>query len=146
MLNFDQLKWGKITSLIKVERSGTGGKKDYEHLAYYISSLSVSAEIFASKIRGHWVIENQLQWVKDVVFKEDIWPRHNYIAVTNLSILTTIALNLYRFLGFLSLTCGQRWLNYQLEKLIILLNLKGILAPLSEHFLKNKVFNPRDSK
>jgi len=51
MLDLDQLKWGKITSLIKVERSGTGGKKDYEHLAYYISSLSVSAEIFASKIR-----------------------------------------------------------------------------------------------
>jgi len=93
----------------------------------------VSAEIFASKIRGHWLIENQLHWVKDVVFKEDIWPRHNYIGVTNLSLLTTIALNLYRFLGFLSLTCGQRWLNYQLEKLIILLNLKGILAPLSEH-------------
>lgn len=120
--DFDKLKWGKITSLIKVERSGTRGKKEYEHLAYYISSLSLSAEIFASKVRGHWLIENQLHWVKDVVFKEDIWPRHNYIAVTNLSVLTTIALNLYRFLGFLSLTCAKRWLNYKLEKLIVLLN------------------------
>ena len=120
--DFERLKWGNITSLIKVERSGTRGKKDYEHLTYYISSLSASAEIFASKIRGHWLIENQLHWVKDVVFKEDIWPRHNYIAVTNLSLLTTVALNLYRFLGFSSLTCGQRWLNYKLEKLIILLN------------------------
>ncbi|MEG4121927.1 ISAs1 family transposase [Microcoleus sp. N9_B4] len=69
--DFDKLKWGKITSLIKVERSGTPGKKDDKHLAYYISSLSLSAEIFASKIRGHWLIENQLHWVKDVVFKED---------------------------------------------------------------------------
>lgn len=51
---FDKLKWGKITSLIKVERSGKRGEKDYEHLAYYISSLSVGAEIFSSKIRGHW--------------------------------------------------------------------------------------------
>jgi predicted transposase YbfD/YdcC len=82
----------------------------------------VSAEIFASKIRGHWLIENQLHWVKDVVFKEDIGSRHNYIAVTNLSLLTTIALNRYRFLGLSSLTLCQRWLNYQLEKLIILLN------------------------
>jgi predicted transposase YbfD/YdcC len=122
ILDLEKLKWGKITSLIKVETSGTRGKKDYEYLAYYISSLSVSAEIFASKIRGDWLIENQLHWVNDVVFKEDIWHRHNYIAVTNLSILATIALNLYRFLGFSSLTCGQRWLNYQLEKLIILLN------------------------
>ena len=118
---FDKLKWSKITSLIKVERSGTRGKEDYEHLAYYISSLSVSAEIFASKIRGHWSIENQLHWVKDVIFKEDIWPRHHDIAVTNLSILTTIALNFYRFLGFSSLRIGQRWLNYELENLIIIL-------------------------
>lgn len=110
----EKLKWGKITSLIKVERSGTCGKKDYEHLASYISSLSVSAEIFASKSRGHWLIENQLHLVKDVVFKEDISSRHNYIAVTNLSVLTTIALNLYRFLGVSSLICGQRGLNYQL--------------------------------
>ncbi|MEG4572197.1 hypothetical protein QUA56_05640 [Microcoleus sp. N3A4] len=54
--DFDKLKWGKITSLIKVEISGTRGKKDCEHLASYISSLSLSAEIFASKIRGHWLI------------------------------------------------------------------------------------------
>ena len=77
--DFDKLKGGKITSLIKLERSATRGKKDYEHLAYYISSLSVSVEILASKIRGYWLIENQLLWVKDVVFKKDIWPRHNYI-------------------------------------------------------------------
>jgi predicted transposase YbfD/YdcC len=96
ILDCDQLKQGKITILIKVERSGTRGKKDYEHLAYYMSSLSVSAEILASKIRCHWLIENQLHGVKDVVFKEDIWSRHNYIAVTNLSVLTTLALNLYR--------------------------------------------------
>lgn len=93
-------KWSKITSFIKVERSGTRGKKDYEHLAYYISSVSGNAEIFASKIRGHWLIENQLHWVKDVFFKEDTWPRHDEIAVTNLSLLKTIALNFYRFLGF----------------------------------------------
>lgn len=120
--SFEKLKWSKITSLIKLERSGTRGKKDYEHLAYYISSLSVSAEIFASKIRGPWLIENQLHWVKDVFFKEDTWPRHNDIAVTNLSLLKTIALNFYRFLGFSSLRIGHRWLNYELEKLIILLS------------------------
>ena len=58
--DFENLKWGKITSLIKVERSGTRGKKKYEHFVYYISSLSLDAKIFASKIRGHWLIENHL--------------------------------------------------------------------------------------
>lgn len=75
--NFDGSKWGQINSLIKVERTGTRGQQDYEHCAYYLSSLSVSAEIFASKIRGHWLIENQLHWVKDVFFQEDSWPIYN---------------------------------------------------------------------
>ena len=68
LAEFERSNRGKITSLVKVERSGTRGKKDYQYLAYYISSLSLDAEIFASKIRGHWLIENQLHWVKDVIF------------------------------------------------------------------------------
>ena len=31
---FDAAKWGKITSLVKVERSDTRGQKDYQNLAY----------------------------------------------------------------------------------------------------------------
>jgi hypothetical protein len=34
--DFDGSQWGLIRSLVKVERSDTPGKKDYEHLAYYI--------------------------------------------------------------------------------------------------------------
>ncbi|HLO51219.1 MAG TPA: ISAs1 family transposase [Kamptonema sp.] len=114
-------EWSNIQSLIKVERSGSRGQKDYEHEAYYISSLSANAETLASKIQGHWLIENQLHWVKDVIFKEDSWPRADYKAVTNLSILSTISLNLYRFLGFLSVKTAQRWLGSSLSKLILIL-------------------------
>lgn len=117
---FNLSEWSNIRRLIKVERSGTRGKKDYEHEAYYISSLSADAETFASKIRGHWLIENQLHWVKDVIFQEDMWPRHDYKAVTNLSILSTIALNLYRLLGFRSVKAGQRWLCSSLSNLILI--------------------------
>jgi hypothetical protein len=35
ILDFDKLKWGKIISLIKVERSGTRGKKDYDTKSGY---------------------------------------------------------------------------------------------------------------
>lgn len=122
LAEFDSSKWGEIASLIKVERSGTRGKKNYQHLAYYISSLSRDAEIFASKIQNHWLIENQLHWVKDVIFQEDSWPRHHNKSVTNISILTTIALNLYRFLGFFSVKAGQRWLGSSLSKLILILS------------------------
>jgi len=37
--------------------------------------------------------------------------------MTNFSILATIAMNLYRFLGFFSITTGQRWLSQRLWSL-----------------------------
>ena len=39
-----------------------------------IISLVENAQTFAQKIRGHWKIENQLHWVKDVIFKEEYLP------------------------------------------------------------------------
>ena len=38
---------------------------------YYISSSNISAEKFASAIRGHWSIENRLHWRLDVAMNED---------------------------------------------------------------------------
>ncbi len=61
-----------LRRIIKVERRGSRGDKTYEETAYYISSLTESAQVFAKIIRGHWKIENQLHWVKDVN-KVDRW-------------------------------------------------------------------------
>lgn len=113
--------WCGIRSLIRVERIGKRGDKDYHQVAYYISSLKENAEVFAQKIRGHWQIENQLHWVKDVILKEDSSPLHNFQARTNLSILQTISINLFRLKGFLSITEGQRWLNNRWSKLLVFL-------------------------
>ncbi len=49
-----------LRRVIKVERRGSRGDKTYEETAYYISSLTESAQVFAKIIRGHWKIENQL--------------------------------------------------------------------------------------
>jgi predicted transposase YbfD/YdcC len=62
-----------------VRRSGTRWeeKKSRRHLVnfdevhYYLSSLDWSASQFADGIRGHWLIENRLHWVKDVTLNED---------------------------------------------------------------------------
>ncbi len=43
-------------------------------VAFAASGNSVDAEIFASKIRAHWLIENQLHWVKD---SEPIYSNEN---------------------------------------------------------------------
>lgn len=113
--------WEHIKSYIKVEMYGERGVEEYYNCAYYISNLVESDQTFARKIRGHCNIENQLHWVKDVIFKEDILPLTDFKAVSNLSILQTIALNLFRGLGFLSITKGQRWLDNKWFRLCDLL-------------------------
>jgi predicted transposase YbfD/YdcC len=55
-----------VGCVIKVERSGTRGKEVYQSISYYLCSLSPSSRRLADGIRGHWLIENSLHWVKDV--------------------------------------------------------------------------------
>lgn len=65
----------------------------------------------------------------DVIFKEDDSSIDNFQARTNLSILQTITINLFRLLGFVSITEGQslssnevkEWLNNRWSRLWILL-------------------------
>jgi predicted transposase YbfD/YdcC len=49
-----------LRRIIKVERKGSRGDKTYEETAYYISSLTASAEVFAQIIRGHWKIDSSV--------------------------------------------------------------------------------------
>lgn len=77
--------------------------------------------MLAEQIQRHWRIENQLHWVKDVIFKEDDWPLSHFQAATNFSVLRTLAMNLLRFLGFFSITEAQRWLANRVDRLLILL-------------------------
>jgi len=114
-------EWANSQNFIRVQRSGHRGGKSYHQTAYYLSSRHESAEVFGEKIRGHWRIENQLHWVKDVIFQEDNSPLHQFGAATNFSILSTIAMNLFRLLGFLSITEGRRWLSTRFWLLPILL-------------------------
>ena len=51
-----------LRRLIKVERRGSRGDKTYEETAYYISSLTESAQVFAKIIRGHWKIGFFVTW------------------------------------------------------------------------------------
>lgn len=113
-------KWGHLQSFIKVERGGSRGKKAYQETMYYVSSIRQDARTFSEKIRGHWQIENRLHWVKDVIFQEDRERITEPQAATNFSTLLTIVLNLFRILGFWSITEGKRWLAHRWQKLFAL--------------------------
>ncbi|MCG5061273.1 MAG: ISAs1 family transposase [Limnoraphis sp. WC205] len=116
-----QSLWVNAQSFIQVQRCGTRGTKLYQETAYYISSRQENAQIFARAIQGHWRIENQLHWVKDVIFQEDKSLVFQFQPAINFSVLSTIALNLLRILGFVSVTEGRRWLSGNVWRLMILL-------------------------
>lgn len=83
---------------------------------YYISSKVLPSKKIAPKIRGHWLIENQVHWVKDVIFNEDKSKIRELQAARNLSLLYTIIMNLYRSFGFDSIKQGIYWLGNNWEK------------------------------
>lgn len=109
-------KFQGIKNIIKVERSGIRGKKEYEETVYYISSKSETATEVGKKIRNHWRIENQLHWVKDVVMEEDTSLIKNKKAAINISVIKNIGINFFRLLKFESITEGRTWLGANLSR------------------------------
>ena len=114
-------QWAGIKSLIRVERVGTRGGKQYHQIVSYISSLIRTAKEFAEGIRGHWGIENRLHWVKDVVLNEDNSTIHLGNAPANLSIIRAMALNVLRRNSDASITIAQRFLSNDIDKLLTLM-------------------------
>ena len=56
--------------------------------------MPLSATAFSEAVRRHWGIENQLHWVLDVVFREDLSRIRAGGAAQNMAVLRHIALNL----------------------------------------------------
>ena len=94
-----------------VERTGLRGNKKSEETLYYISSKLLPSKKIAAKIRGHWLIENQVHWVKDVIFNEDKSKIRELQAGRNFSLLYTIIMNVYRTFDFNSIKQGIYWLG-----------------------------------
>ena len=79
--------------------------RDRQSLSYYLCSLSPKSRRLPEGIRGHWLIENSLHWVKDVIYLEDISPQKSGFAPINLSLKINIGslLILFHFFPVLSL-------------------------------------------
>jgi predicted transposase YbfD/YdcC len=90
-------KWTSVQRIISVRREFKYQEGLHSSVSYFISSVSNdSADFFAGGIRGHWLIENQLHYVKDVNMHEDTSGIKNLVAASNLSILKNIAINIAR--------------------------------------------------
>ena len=88
-------EWKEIRQMIRVHRIREikGGKRSIEDSTYVCNS-KLSAKEYAKYIREHWLIENGLNYVKDVSFLEDSSKRH--INPVNFSTCISFALNIIR--------------------------------------------------
>lgn len=63
---------------------------------YYISDLELSPEELGKITRKHWSIENNLHWVLDMYFKEDLSTTRKENALHNLALVRKICYNLIK--------------------------------------------------
>lgn len=63
---------------------------------FYLSSALLDAKLFARAVRAHWGIENQLHWVMDVVFHDDLMRLRTEHGPANMATIKHTALNLIR--------------------------------------------------
>lgn len=110
--------WEELNAIISVQRTvEKKGKTTYQE-CFYISSLtSKDAEFFGKAIRGHWSIENQLHWVKDVIQNEDNAGIKKGNGIEVLAIFRNIAINLTRQFGYDSIKQGQIYFASNLKEL-----------------------------
>jgi predicted transposase YbfD/YdcC len=86
--------WAKLTTIGCVESQRQVGDTITSETRYYLLSLSLDATNFATAVRGHWGIENQLHWVLDVGFREDQSRATQGYCAENLAVIRHLALNL----------------------------------------------------
>lgn len=111
-------EWHSIKSVIYVRRHGIRAKATYDNEGCYISSQTFNARQFADIIRKHWHIENRLHWVKDVHFNEDKSLIRLQAPARNLSLLKTMALNLYRLNGHQSMKTATTYFTNKVGDLL----------------------------
>lgn len=113
--------WPAVKRVLFVKRSGARAEGRYNRSGYYISSLEADAQCFARGLRGHWLIENSLHYVKDVIANEDRSGINSMTAAANLSLFKSLTINLYRQRGYRSLKyASERFANKVKELLEIL--------------------------
>jgi len=100
--------WAGLARFIHVHKRTIKDGKIIEADRLYISNHYESdAQFFHSGIRGHWEIENNLHWVKDVYHNEDGNQVRKGSGPINYSVFSSIAINIHRKNGQQSIKNGQ---------------------------------------
>jgi predicted transposase YbfD/YdcC len=94
--------------------------------AYVITSLSAreaSPARLAGYVRGHWVIENKVHWVRDVTFREDASRVRTGSRPRAMATLRNLAIGLIRQAGYTKIAAAIRSIRYDTALLLTVLGL-----------------------
>ncbi|MGQ9687118.1 MAG: ISAs1 family transposase [Thiobacillaceae bacterium] len=89
-------EWAGLASLIEIKAQRRIGGEMTMRVRYYLSSLDGDAAEALRVTRTHWSIENSLNWVLDVAFREDDSRVRTDHGPENLGILRRIAISLLK--------------------------------------------------
>jgi predicted transposase YbfD/YdcC len=97
----------RVVGMVVRERQ-VGEAEPTMEASYFISNAVLSAKTYATALRNHWGIENNLHWQLDVTFAEDANRFTKQNGVQNLALLRKLALMmLKRHPSKQSLACKQ---------------------------------------
>lgn len=120
--------WPRLTTLIQVKSERQVFTNHVIEVTsetrYYISSLSLTAQEFAKRIRGYWGVENKVHYVRDVTQGEDASRIRTNPLPQIFTIARNFTLNLYRDLMFENMAQAQRLCCFGLDTLKQLFRMK----------------------
>jgi predicted transposase YbfD/YdcC len=88
--------WKDLQSIGMVEAERQIGTQVSQSTRYFISSRDANIDRFATRVRGHWQIENQLHWRLDVIMDEDTAHIRANHGPENMAVLRHMAINLLK--------------------------------------------------
>jgi predicted transposase YbfD/YdcC len=88
--------WHDLHSIGMVESERQIGTKTSQKTRYFITSRTADVQTFATRVRGHWQIENQLHWRLDVILAEDNAHIRVNHGPENMAVLRHMAINLLK--------------------------------------------------
>jgi predicted transposase YbfD/YdcC len=89
-------QWPGLKSVVMVESKREADGKVETETRFYITSLVLLANALGPMIRSHWMVENGLHWVLDMVFRDDECRVRTDNAPFNLALVKHTALNVLR--------------------------------------------------
>ena len=88
--------WPDLNAIVVVESEREIGPRTERETRLYITSLTLVASLLAPMVRSHWLIENGLHWVLDMVFRDDECRLSKDHAPANFCTIKHMAQNLTR--------------------------------------------------